>query len=280
MNIMKSILSSLNMINKTIQTSLLFLFSVLLLGLLWLGYSIWSGYQQRRENLEEQQQLISKQRQKLQNKQKQIQQKADEIEKLQATLQEKREQIQQLLTQIRLLKVNRRVARLRILSKTQNPKTGIYETRVQFVEVDRDGKPLAEPKTFTIQGEIVYVDGWIVKFEDKYVERSQLPRSSSVILFHRIYGQKQPPETGYQLDEAGSIPLPYRENQQGMSLIQSIFADFWKVANQPSLQEEMGIRAAHGTAGYIKAAAGKEYRVSLRASGDVSIVPASSSTGE
>ena len=268
------------MINKTVQAGAVFLISLLLLGLLWMGYSIWTGYHQRQANLKQQQQVISEQRKKLNKKKKQLEQKARKIEQLHATVQKKNEQIRQLRTQIRLLKVNRRVARLRILSKTRDPETNTYNTIVEFVELDQDGNTIGEPKQYTVRGEIVYIDGWIVKFQDKYVERSQLPRSSSVILFHRIYGQKQPPETGFQLDDTGSVPLPYRGGQAENKLIRTIFEDFWKVANQPSLQDKMGIRAAHGTAGYIKAVAGKEYHVSLRASGDVSILPASSVNAE
>lgn len=277
---MKRILSSLNTINKTIQASALFLISLLLLGLLWLGYSIWAGYLQREANLKKQKEVISKQRQTLNKQKQQLKQKTEEIQKLRTTVRKQEERIQQLRTQIRLLKVNHRVGRLRILSKKRDPETGIHKTLVEFVELDQDGNAIGAPKQYNLRGEIVYIDGWIVKFKDKYVEHSTLPRSSSVILFHRIYGQKQPPETGYQLDKTGSVPRPYRGNRTDNNLIQTIFQDFWKVANQPSLQNEMGIRAAHGTAGYIKAVAGKEYRVSLRASGDVSILPESSPAKE
>jgi len=59
------------------------------------------------------------------------------------------------------------------------------------------------------------------------------------------------------------------------SAIDKIWNDFWVIANDPKEAEQMGIRAAHGQAVSIKVQAGKSYRLMLRASDGLSIVPES-----
>ena len=124
-----------------------------------------------------------------------------------------------------------------------------------------------------IKGELVYIDSWIVKFDDKYVEQSDLHRSTSLVLFKRIFGDKQRPVDGFALDQEGVAPRVYRRDDQSNELETKIFEDFWSVANDNEKQRALGIRAAHGTADYIKVEPEKSYRVEIRASGDVTIVP-------
>lgn len=282
---MKKLFSSLSVVQKTIQTGFLLILSLLFLAGGWFVYSFWSkqSAQQKKiretkQKLEKKNELISSQRKKLRDRKEQLERKDQKISHLQTTVKQKEQEINQLQTQIRLLKVTRRVARLRVIEQYRDSQTDSIHTTLEFVELDDNGTPIGNRINATVEGKIVYVDGWIVKFKDKYVQKSELPRSSSVILFHRIYGQKQSPESGIQLDDMDSVPHPYRGKKAENELIEQIFRDFWSVANSKSLQNKMGIRAAHGTAGYIKAETGKTYRVSLRASGDVSIFPTDSDT--
>jgi hypothetical protein len=55
---------------------------------------------------------------------------------------------------------------------------------------------------------------------------------------------------------------------------QRIWSDFWSIANDPQRAAGLGIRAAHGEAVSMKVATGRSYRLELRASGGLSIVPA------
>ncbi|MDA7924510.1 hypothetical protein N9B60_03845, partial [Mariniblastus sp.] len=52
-----------------------------------------------------------------------------------------------------------------------------------------------------------------------------------------------------------------------------IWADFWKVCNDPQLQDELGIRTSQGQTSYVKPIEGKTYRVNIRASGGMSLKP-------
>ena len=52
-----------------------------------------------------------------------------------------------------------------------------------------------------------------------------------------------------------------------------LWANFWEYANNPAKAKKAGVRAAHGEAPSIRLQVGKRYRVELRASGGLSIVP-------
>ena len=197
-----------------------------------------------------------------------------EISTLRDQLREQELRYRRLDTAMRLLKVDRRAARLTVLKQEQDTESTSVVSELEFVEIDDRGEEVAETKRqFLIQGDLVYIDSWVVKFEDKYVEQSDLHRSTSLVLFKRIFGEKQKPIDGFVLDQEGVAPRVYRRDENSNDLESKVFGDFWDVANDTEKQKALGIRAAHGTADYIKVEAEKSYRVEIRASGDVTIVP-------
>jgi hypothetical protein len=113
----------------------------------------------------------------------------------------------------------------------------------------------------------VYVDYWVVKFEDKYVEQADMERGMSICLFHRIFGEFQNPNDGFYLDEPGTRPSSYARGGVSSELEKKIWSDFWNIANDPQKAAELGIRTVHGDAVYIRVAQGMTYRVTVRASG-------------
>jgi hypothetical protein len=146
-------------------------------------------------------------------------------------------------------------------------------TNVEFVELNDEGQPIDTPREFRIPGDTVYVDAWVVKFLDKYVEAADLERGTSLILFKRLFGNDQKPDEGYPLDAEGAAPKAYLRGGQMNEFEKAIFDDFWSIANDKQKAQEKGIDAAYGDAGYIKVEKGKTYIVRLRASGGPSIVP-------
>jgi len=179
--------------------------------------------------------------------------------------------IKRLDTALRLLKVDHRLARLTVLEQKIDPATMEQYTKIQYVEVDDKGKPMDEPREFRLKGDMVFVDYWVVKFEDKYIETADLARSTSICLFRRIFGEQQKPADGYLLDSPGTLPKAYGRGAPPSEFERKIWDDFWNIANDPEKAKELGIRAIHGEAANIKLAPGKQYRVELRATGDISI---------
>jgi hypothetical protein len=274
---MSRMMENVATVNSLVRTFL----AVVLVGAAGLGG--WKAYQTYyAADLERQSQIeaLTAAREELAARDETIRQKEElltaktaEIVELNVTIEEQDQKIDQLDTSLRLLKVDHRIANLTIDDQMTDPTTGKIATTVSFVEVNDEGYPMGEPRQFQLEGDVVYIDHWVVKFEDKYVEEADLDRSTSIVLFRRIFGEYQEPSQGFTIDEVGSRPLAYGRGGQMSDFERQIWSDFWNIANNPDRAKELGIRAAHGEAVSIKTEKGRRYQVQLRASGGLSITP-------
>jgi cell division protein FtsB len=269
-------MESIATINSLIRT----LLAVLVAGAIGVGscfgYSTYNqnelAFQAQNKQLEEAQLQLAGAQASLETAEAELASSRQEIAALKVEVEEQARQIEQLDTSLRLLKVNHRIARLSVIGQQTDTETGQIFSDIEFVELDEDEKPLSEPKRFRIEGDVIYIDNWIVKFDDKYVEQADIDRSTSLVLFRRIYGEFQEPREGFPLDEIGSRPPAY--GRTAMSEFEKrIWDDFWNIANDEEQAQKLGIRAAHGDAPFIKVKKGKSYKVQLRASDGLSIIP-------
>jgi hypothetical protein len=200
-----------------------------------------------------------------------LRQRDQEIKKLNADIVVKEKRIQDLDLALRLLKVNHRLAEIKVIDQSEDA-DGKKKTTVQFVEVNDAGEAIDSPKIVTIDGDVLYIDAWVVKYDDKLVETGNPLGATSICLFRRLFGEHQRPVEGFALDREGVEPIVYRHGEQISPTEQEIWRQFWEYANNPLLAEKAGVRAAHGEAPSIQLRTGKLYKVELRASGGLSIV--------
>lgn len=266
---------------STINSFLRTLMAIALLGaggaLGYMGYTTYHAQeiaarkqeeelQARKQQLEEVSRQLDGAKLEIVNKQRTIEAKDSEIAKLNAS-------IKKLELAIRYLKIDHRVARFSAIEQTKDDTTGEVSSLIEFVELNDEGQPIDTPRQFWIHGDTVYIDGWVVKFDDKYVEQADLERGTSLLLFKRIFGSGQKPDDGYQLDEVGSAPHAYARGGKMSDFEKKIWDDFWNIANDSERAKQLGIRAAHGGAPFMKVEKGRSYKILLRASGDPTIVP-------
>ena len=197
----------------------------------------------------------------------------EQIDRLELDLEAKQREIERLDMAVRLLKVDHRVAQIDVLGQEGSAEDGDLVTHFSFVEIDDRGKPLEEPRVFQVAGDFLFVDSWVAKFTDEFVEVGDPLRSTSICLFRRLFGETQRPSEGFALDSVGSRPAAYRKGGKMSELEREIWGKFWEYANDPVKAEKVGVRAAHGEAPYIKLLPGKRYKVVLRASGGLSLIP-------
>ncbi len=188
-------------------------------------------------------------------------------------LKKKNEQIEKMETSMRLLKTDQRLARLNVLGIDRDEKTNTVTSRLEFVELSPNGQPISLPKRIELPGQQVYIDNWIVKFDDTYIEKGDIQRGTSLCLFKRIFTDQIKPSEGVSLDEIGMRPQAYGRGGKMSSFEQELWKDFWQFANDPTKAQAKGIRAANGEAVSIQVEAGKSYNIELRASGGLSIKP-------
>lgn len=209
-----------------------------------------------------------------------------ELQKTVAAQSEKLDELQRLndklQTSLKLIKLDRRVAAIKVVRKGKDD-AGQPWMDIEFVEMDREGKqPTGKPRPYRLKGERLYVDCWLVKFEDRYVEDADLLRNATLCVFKEIYGDLDGPSAAQSLDKASGeqiVPAGYDDSDVN-AFERKIWYDFWSVANSAARQRELGIRAAHGQANNILAEEGQTYIVELRASDGVTLRPASGETLE
>jgi hypothetical protein len=252
------------------------------------GYKAYDMYWKPQQELKEKQAALDD----LQNKFKQanddlaVRQK--EIADLGVQLKAKIAEIDRLEVAMKLLKVRHRLARLTVLEQKEvpslippTPSTGTESgvsrpnvmTKIEFVDINDQGQPIGTPKTFDIKGDMIYVDYLTVNFEDKYIEKSDIDRGTSIALFQRIFGEHQEPAKGFQLDTVGTRPTAYARGTQMSDFEKKIWDDFWLIANDNKRAQELGIDALQGKAVAIRAVPGKSYEIKLQSTGDITIRP-------
>lgn len=274
---MPSTMENISTINSFMRT----LLATVVIGVAgvagWFGYTTYNKNEiAARKSATE----LAKANEQLELTKKDIEAKAAEIAQKTQLLQEQEVEIaslnkdvERLETSLALVKVDHRLAKLTVTDQGIDQSSGQPFSLVEFVELNDEGDPLDTPREFRVRGDLVYIDNWIVKFEDKYVETADIERGTSLILFHRIFGDKQQPADGFPLDEQGTRPKAYASGGKMTDLEKKIWGDFWNIANDEKMAQELGIRAAHGGAVSMKVQKGKTYRVIMRSTGDLSIVP-------
>ncbi|MGD0088834.1 MAG: hypothetical protein ABSE73_02840 [Planctomycetota bacterium] len=170
-----------------------------------------------------------------------------------------------------------RIAEVAVISQTGEPPTTVF----RFVEVDARHEPVAPPKVFKVAGEEVYFDALVIKFEEPFKPLDELPLKQqdlappllhkAIIFFRRVFSEKQKPEDGFPLDTPGQPPGHYSRGEQPSAFEQQLWAQFWKLANDPKLAQAHGVRAAHGQAVSMKLQAGKHYILEQRLTGEMTI---------
>jgi hypothetical protein len=241
------------------------LFAVLLAGA---GLTGWTGYSLY---YEPQQKLVEQQRELVSVRAK-LEQADQDLSSLSAELDEKNAQLDRLETSLRLLKLRHRIAHLRVVDQVAQAASDRVVSTIEFYEVNDEGTPVSDDrKTFEIEGNRVYVECLVAKFEDRYVEQADLDRSTAICLFQRIFGEYQQPQEGYLVENVGSIPTSYARGGKMSEFEQQIWSDFWTIANDPQKAAELGIRAAHADAPSTRVQKGATYELELRSTGEFSI---------
>lgn len=183
----------------------------------------------------------------------------------------------QLQTSLKLLKIDRRIANVSVLNKGIDDQGEPY-LDVEFVEISKDGEPIGQSRPFHLRGDKLYIDCWLVKFEDQYIEQADALRSASLCVFKSIWGDLDGPTGGQSLDGSGIevasvVPGIYSLHEKANPFEARIWTDFWSVSNDPEKQKSLGIRASHGQVSYVLVEPGKTYQLELRASDGVSLKP-------
>jgi len=251
-------------VNSAVRTLLLAVLLVATGVAGWKGYALYNGPQ---EKLAEKERELDRLRSGLASREQQL-------AKVSADLQKKLAQLDRAETSLRLLKLNHRVARLRVLDQEADPVSNKLISTIEFFEVNDEGAPVDERRQrFKIEGDRIYVECLVAKFEDTYIEAADLDRATAICSFQRIFGEFQKPHEGFELDKVGSSPTSYARGGKISDFEQKIWDDFWEIANSREKAAEIGIRAAHADAPSMRVKKGRTYELELRSTGEFTLLP-------
>jgi len=170
---------------------------------------------------------------------------------------------------LKLMKLDTRRAKFHVTGTGED--NGRVFHNLQFTEFSKDQVPIGTPRDVIIYGDQAYIDCWVVKFDDDYVENADLARGTALFVFKSIFGNDEAPSSGTTLDHAGTVPEIYQSESMLANLAGEIFVDFWQIAHDPEKARELGIRAVHGQAVSMKLRQGFDYWVTIRNAGGISI---------
>ena len=186
-----------------------------------------------------------------------------EIAKLQAEKQELQQIVQRLSTEQR---------RAEVLVTDQKTIDGELHTTLLFVEYAKDGTTLP-PKSFTIRGNTAHIDALVIKIQQDFVQKNDPLRGHSIVLFHRLFGEHQPPVNGYPIDEPGKIPDIYRGVDPKVSEFeQQLWKNFWRLTEDESYREQMGVRVAHRESPWSPFEPNRLYRLTIESDGGINLI--------
>jgi hypothetical protein len=258
---------------KTVNSVLRTLIALVVIGAAgvagWLGISTYYAADWARQEKEQQ---LTEVQARLEDREKQIAAQQTALREKDALLAEKdgtirdlTEEVTKLETANHLLKVDHRLAEIKVLDIGADDSGSFVD--VTFQEISDEGQPIDELKNFRLRGDEIRVDSWVVQFDDKYVEQQDLHRSTSILLFKKIYGNAEASDAGHLLESIGTRPTAYARGKPLSEFEKKIWDDFWLIANDKDKANELGIRDAGGFGNFKKAVEGKTYIVKLRASG-------------
>ena len=192
---------------------------------------------------------------------------------VQRAYREKELEIRRLARVVERLEAETRRAQVIVTKQGVNPATGRLETTLKFMETGPGGDPLP-PRYFTVEGDVVYFDALVIRFEREYVERGDALRGKSICLFRRVFGEHQAPEEGFPVDRAagaGEVPDVYRVNPDPTPFERELWKEFWRYAADPAAARAKGVRVIQGEAVYTRFIPGNLYTLTLDHGGGLSI---------
>jgi hypothetical protein len=190
-----------------------------------------------------------------------------ELRRLSAQVDALQAERSQLVQYVERLNASRRAAQLEVLRERTDDQ-GRPVLTLLWQEIGPDGL-LGQPVACEAIGRQVYVEARVLKFQPQHVAEGDPARGSSLALFRRVFGERQAPETGAELDRAAR-PAGDRPREID-ALHDRLWSRFFDFIDDAKLAEQYGVRVAQIEAPAAPMQAGQIWEVTLDASGGLNL---------
>ncbi len=138
------------------------------------------------------------------------------------------------------LKADTRRAEVLVTKSEYDETTKKIKTTIKFLEYDTAGKSLA-PKYFTFDGNILQFQSFVIRFNDKLIEKGDALRGKSVALFMKAFALDGKNTQEFEITQARKIPRGYQVDEEETKFESNLWKKFWDYALSPKerLPEEI-----------------------------------------
>lgn len=190
-----------------------------------------------------------------------------ELGRLRARINQLETEKEQLREFVKRLGASRKVAQADILAQRQDEQ-GRIVTAIRWQEIGHDGV-LGPPLTADVLGSLVYFEALVIKFDQELVGAGDAQRGSSLAMFRRVFGDRQPPDSGYPLTPG--TWTPGEAHFEAVEFESVVWKRFWELVEDPALARQYGVRIAQIEAPAVPVKAGQVWEVRLDAAGGLNI---------
>lgn len=166
---------------------------------------------------------------------------------------------------IERLSASRRVAQVRVTRQSTDD-AGSVISSLEWQEFTPNGL-VTPPVQVQVVGRLVYFEACVIKFEHEHVAKGDPDRGASVVLFRRIFGESQTPESAPMLHEFAGGDAP----GTAAAAERHLWMRFWEFVDQPESASRLGIRVAQCEAPAVPVDAGDVWEVTLDAAGGLNV---------
>jgi len=163
------------------------------------------------------------------------------------------------------LSASRRVAQVEVLSQCIDAE-GRTVSELRWQEVRPDGL-VGPPVEVHAVGFLAYFEAAVIKFEREHVGNADPGRSSSLVLFRRVFGDQQAPESVRTLDQNPPALTSSGSVENGVDL----WERFLELVESPELAAQYGVRVAQFEAPAVPIRNGQLWEVTLDAAGGLNL---------
>ncbi len=205
-----------------------------------------------------------------------------QVRRLNAQVEKLEQEKADLLAFARRLSASRRVAQVEVLGQYVDTRGDVVNL-LTWQEVDRDGL-VAPPLQLMAVGNLVYFEGAVIKFAYEKVGQGDAQRGTSLVLFRRVFGDRQIPAHGTELDRAppllrsaDSWPSAARNTPSPHSAADSpdfakrMWAMFWSLIEDAELARKYDVRVAQIEAPAVPLRSGEVWELTLDAAGGLNL---------
>ncbi|NNM87084.1 MAG: hypothetical protein HKL95_01030 [Phycisphaerae bacterium] len=128
-------------------------------------------------------------------------------------------------------------------------------------------------KKIIIPGHTPFVDGFVLKFQDKYVENGDLLRGKSLAFFRCIYANQQAPDHGTSLYGPDGVPLVFsNKNGHPNTLERRLWSRIATLMRHPRECPKFGLQLVQQQAVSLPVRPGKLYEIYLQNDGGLEFI--------